>query len=211
MASDSLQQQLSPDDKVIQALKLAKQGLTRQEIADMLYSSPDKTTRLNGLRKLMARNGYVWDDEQNVYVVLENKTVLSNKQQESDKLHKVLQTNSNKQKQSATNKQVTQPVSTVCTEEVQEAFLTGEDRVLLQELLNALREQSGAFEGHTEETPLHLVFTEFEGYLHSSTMQLHSEVWEGLELFHKKHRVSKKVIVNEAIWDFLKKWRGLEK
>lgn len=208
---------LSPEEKVAKAIELGKQGLTRQEIADTLYSSPDKKNRLGGLRKLMARKGYVWDEEQSIYVVMESDTRLHNKQQETEPSRKVVQTNNNKQhqyetnsnkeKQPVTDKQVKHTTDIMLTDAVQGPFLTKEDRVLLQELLKVLREQSGASEGHVEaSSSTDVGFTDFTGYLHGSTMQLYSEVWNGLDEYCKKHRVSKKAVVNQAIWDYLKKW-----
>lgn len=48
-----------------------------------------------------------------------------------------------------------------------------------------------------------LEFTEFTGLLQGSTLQLHKEVWEALDGFCKKHKVSKKAVVNQALWEFL--------
>lgn len=62
-----MSEQLSAVEKIIQVLYLSKQGLTRQEIANQLYPSSDSKACLGGLRKLMKRKGYVWDDELGTY------------------------------------------------------------------------------------------------------------------------------------------------
>ena len=52
------------------------------------------------------------------------------------------------------------------------------------------------------ETPA-LEFKEFTGALQGSTIQLHNEVWEALNTFCEKRKVSKKVVVNGAINRFV--------
>ena len=193
---------LSPADKVLKALELSQKGYTRQQIADVLYDTANPKNRLGAIRKLMARNGYVWNETDNIYVKdnKQEQTTTNN----SKGVTTVTKTNNvTKQTQTSSNKQ--QPTLPFTEEEI----------IVLKELVllkSDLEEFRGALQGSGEvsiaqpglEVPMD--FTKFTGLLQGTTLQLHREVWEGLDDFCKKHKVSKKAVVNEAIWDFLQKW-----
>lgn len=189
-------EQLSADDKVLQALELSRQGFTRQEIADTLYTSPDKKNRLSGLRKLMGRKGYSWDEHLHTYVLLENK-------QEQTKVLETTNKSEPEQTQTKHNK-VMSPVSTNINK--QEQTLTSEDIEVLKEIIKLFKTSPEDIQSVLTLNSSELSFTDFTGALQGSTIQLHQEVWDGLDDFCKKHKVSKKVAVNEAIWEFLKKY-----
>lgn len=182
------------------ALDLAKQGITRQEIAIRLYPSSEKKSGLSGLRKLMERRGYVWNEKDSNYQLIADSIKFNNKQEVEEKI--IIPNNT---AESVPMK----PSELVSSQEIDRVNLSVEDRSLLQELIKALTKQSEAFEGHVGErelNPLNEGFTDFESHLYNSSMQLHSEVKHELDDFCKKYKVSKKVVVNEAIWQFLKKW-----
>ena len=179
---------LSVEEKVQKAIELSKQGLTRQEIADILYTSSDNKTRLGGLRKLMKRWGYIWSELNNEYVA-EQETVAQ--------LEVTATTVHNEQP-------VEEPV------EPPTDVLTQKDIMELKELLTLIKGTAGGLTGVLSgtgtilsESPIS--FTEFTGEVQGTTMQLHEEVWTALDAFCKQTKFSKKLIINEAIWDFLKK------
>lgn len=182
---------LTADQKVQKVLELVQEGYSRRDISTMLYNTAKPNDGLNSLRKLMISRGFAWDKEANTYV------------------------DTNKQKQTATNEIPVPEVSPEARSDEQKApVLTGEEILALKELVafkselegfrEALQSPTQAGIGNVVESPLE--FTKFRGLLQGTTLQLHSEVWEALDGFCKKYKVSKKAVVNEAIWDFLKKW-----
>lgn len=191
---------LSVEAKVQQALELSTQGLTRQEIADVLYTSSDKKTRLGGLRKLMGRWGYVWNTSTNVYVLSEEIEANSQVTATIPTVHKEL------------------PVEESAELPVESAteVLTRVEIMEIKELLMLIKGTAGGLTGALRGTgtipsEISLDLTEFTEEVQATTMQLHGEVWTALDAYCKRTKFSKKEIVNEAIWDFLKKWGEVEK
>lgn len=153
-------------------------------------------------RKKLNRGGYVYDKELNKYmyapkpqeekeekikepITIENKPVQTNK-------HDVEQTKTNKEEG-------------VFTPQNFEEFMT------LQKDLKALLEtfkSSGTvinLEPHQEPT-----YSDFRGVLQGTTLQLYKEVWDALEAFIQANKLTKKVVVNQAIWEFIQKYKHKE-
>lgn len=189
---------LTADVKVLKALELSHQGYTRQQIADSLYDTANPKNRLGAIRKLMARNGYVWSDTDNTYV-------LSTKQEQTELNNKVTTPVRHVKKQTQTSPNKQQGALTLTQEEILELR---DMLVLFRSHLNGHIGDFVAVGDATFREPAEapIPFTKFKGLLQGTTIQLHTEVWEGLDAFCKQNKLSKKAVVNESIWDFLKKW-----
>ena len=198
---------LDPNEKVLKTLELIQKGYSKSEVAIALYDTANPKNRLGALRKLMKRHNYVWNDMEKTYVLLNNK-----------------------QEQTTTNRVVPAPIRkgvslkqqtrTMQNEQDTSTILTSEDVRALKELVvlykSDLEGLRGSFASQAETSITEavldapLAFTKFQGLLQGTTIQLHSEVWNSLNDFCNEHKVSKKVVVNEAIWDFLKKYGETE-
>jgi uncharacterized protein (DUF849 family) len=54
------------------------------------------------------------------------------------------------------------------------------------------------------------VYSDFKGILQGTTLQLYKEVWDALEEFIQANKLTKKVVVNQAIWEFIQKYKHKE-
>lgn len=202
--------QLTAKDKVLKALELSSHGLSRKEVSSLLYDSKEPKTRLAGLRKLMGRYGYVFDDKVNQYVLSEGVS-LPNKEPQT-KINKQEQTNTNKQEPTTINKEQTNTNNPVVKQRKSTLkpidSLTQEDVVALKGMIQEFASLKASLEGAKEasgamESPM--TYSTFTGALQSTTLQLYDEVWDALNEFCDTHKVTKKVVVNQAIFDFLRK------
>lgn len=201
---------LSPEDKILKALELSSQGLSRKEVSSLLYNTKGDKNRLGALRKHMQRHNYVWDDKVNQYVLSEGVS-LPNKEPQT-KINKQKQTSTNKQEPTTINKEQTKTNKPVVKQRKSTLkpidSLTQEDVVALKGMIQEFASLKASLEGEKEvsgamESPL--TYSTFTGALQSTTLQLHSEVWDALDDFCGTHKVTKKAVVNQAIFDFLRK------
>lgn len=190
--------QLTAKDKVLKSLELSSQGLSRKEVSSLLYDSKSPNSRISALRKLMDRHGYVFDEQLHHYVALPNKDT---------------STKTNKQKSTSTNKQeptttINKPVGKQRKSTLQPDYLTQKDVVALKKIIEEFSSLRDSLEAQKEvsgtmESPL--AYSSFKGSLQPTTLQLYSGVWEDLNAFCEKHKTTKKTVVNQAIFDFLRK------
>lgn len=171
---------LSVDEKIKKAIVLSSQGVSRQAIADELYNSKDNKSRLRSLRELMRNNGYRWDENSHSYI-----SVDTNKQEQT-KINKNNE-GTNKQEETKTNK-----------------GLSDEDIAMLNEILVLYRSNQISM-AETTATTQTTELVDFKGVLKSTTLQLYKGVWDLLDEYAHKSKLSKKTIVNNAIWDYINK------
>lgn len=178
--------ELDAEQKFQKVWELLEQGVDRNTIAEQLYTAEKSRDRMDSLRRLMGNQGYIWDRKANQYIQKNtNKNV-------SEQTNKVEQKQTKPKEQGLSDKEI---------KELRELIVIKSD---LEAILGKFKDIRDIIPNIEEET-LQEEYTEFQGVLKASTLQLHMEVWELLDDYCKKNKVSKKVVVNQAIWNFLNK------
>lgn len=150
-------------------------------------------------RKKLYRANYIYNKEINQYeyvpkqqeekakepITIENKPVQINK-------HDVEQTKTNKEEG-------------VFTPQNFEEFMALQKDI--KALLETFKSNGTVINLEPQQEP---VYSDFRGILQGTTMQLYKEVWDALEEFINANKVTKKVVVNQAIWEFIQKYKHKE-
>jgi len=77
----------------------------------------------------------------------------------------------------------------------------------LKALLETFKNSGTVINLQPHQEPL---YSDFKGILQGTTMQLYKEVWDALEEFIQANKLTKKVVVNQAIWEFIQKYKHKE-
>jgi hypothetical protein len=152
------------------------------------------------LRKRFSRGGFKYHKETNSYVLATAIEGADPKALGTATVQQPKKVSTNK------TKQQTKQTSLLSVEEVEELRkLVG----LRADLEAFLRAKKAPISNHKEVYSKD-IYSEFKGVLQGTTMQLYHEVWEALDSFVDIHKVSKKVVVNQAIWDFIQRYGGAD-
>ncbi|MGE7920009.1 hypothetical protein ACQKM9_13890 [Viridibacillus sp. NPDC093762] len=94
-----------------------------------------------------------------------------------------------------------------------EQFISAEEVIIVKQLIELFKQQKNdniqtELIFNPEPAPMRpsVIVKEFNGRLQGTTLQLYAEVWRELDDFVKKYQLSKKAVVNQAIWEYLEKW-----